>query len=49
MLAVGMADIKACLGLQRSDSLNPVYVGIWLAFAECRPESPGLHQELHQE
>ena len=40
--AFGIADVKAYLGLQRSDDLNPVYVGIWLAFAECRPESPGL-------
>ena len=28
------ADIKAYLGLQRSDNLNPV-VGIWSAYAEC--------------
>ena len=40
--AFGIADVKAYLGLQRSDDLNPVYVGIWLAFAKCRPESPGL-------
>ena len=40
--AFGIADVKAYLGLQRSDDLNLVYVGIWSAFAECRPESPGL-------
>ena len=37
-----IADMKAYLGLQRSDNLNPVHVSIWLAFAECQPESPGL-------
>ena len=42
MSAFGIANVKTYLGLQRSDNLNPVYVGIWLAFAECRPESPGL-------
>ena len=41
-LAFGIADVKAYLGLQRSDDLNPAYVGIWSAFAECQPESPGL-------
>ena len=23
--------------------VKPIYVGIWSAFAECRPESPGLN------
>ena len=41
-LAFGIASIKAYLGLQRSDDLNPVYVSIWSAFVECRPESLGL-------
>ena len=27
--------MRYCLGLQRSHDLNPVYVGIWLAFVEC--------------
>ena len=31
----GTVNVKAYLGLQRSDDLNPVY--------DCRPESPGLH------
>ena len=43
MLAFGIAHIKTYLGLQRSDALNPVYIGIWSAFGKCRPESPGLH------
>ena len=42
MSAFGIADIKAYLGLQRSDNLNPVYVGIWSPFPECRSESPQL-------
>ena len=42
MLALGIANVKADLGLRRSDDLSPVYVGIWVAFAECQPESPGL-------
>ena len=33
--AFGIADIKAYLGLQRSDDLNPVSVGIWSTFAGC--------------
>ena len=41
-LAFGIVDVKAYLGLQRSANLNPVYVTIWLAFAECQSESPGL-------
>ena len=44
MLAFSIADVKAYLGLQGSDDLNPLYVGIWLAFAECWQESPGLSQ-----
>ena len=40
--AFGIANVKAYLGLQRSGSFNPVYIGIWLAFSECWPESPGL-------
>ena len=32
MLAFDVSNIKTYLGLQRSDNLNPVYVGIWLAF-----------------
>ena len=40
--AFGIADIKAYLGLQRSDDLNPVSVGIWSTFAGCWPESLGL-------
>ena len=35
----GIADIKAYLGLQSSDDLNPV---IRSAFAKCQSESPGL-------
>ena len=35
MLAFSIANVKAYLGLQGSDDLNPLYVGIWLAFAEC--------------
>ena len=42
MSEFGIADVKTYLGLQRSDNLDPVYVGIWSAFAECQPESPGL-------
>ena len=41
-LTSSIADVKAYLGLQRSGDLNPVYVGIWSAFAKCRPESLGL-------
>ena len=41
--AFGIADVKAYLGLQRSDDLNHAYVGIWSTFAECRPERPGLY------
>ena len=44
--AFGIADVKAYLGLQRSDDLNPVYVSIWSTFAECQPESPGLFKHL---
>ena len=40
--AFGIDDVKAYLGLQRSEYLNPTYVGNWSAFAECRPECPGL-------
>ena len=42
MSAFAIADLKVYLGLQRSDDLNPVYVGIGSAFAECRPENSGL-------
>ena len=42
MLAFGIPDIKAYLGLQQSDNLTPVFVRIWSAFAKCQPESPGL-------
>ena len=42
-LAFNIPGVKAYLGLQRSDNLNPVFVGIWLAFAKCWPESPGLN------
>ena len=42
MLASSIADVKAYLGLQRSDDLNPVYVGIWSAFVKCRPGNLGL-------
>ena len=42
MSALGIADVKAYLGWQRSDNLHPVYVEIWLTFAKCQPESPGL-------
>ena len=42
MSAFGIADVKAYLGWQRSDNLNPVYVDIWSTFAKCQPESPGL-------
>ena len=31
--AFGIANVKAYLGLQKSDDLNPAYVGIWSAFA----------------
>ena len=31
--AFGIANVKAYLGLQRTGDLNPVYIGIWLAFA----------------
>ena len=44
-LAFGIADVKTYLALKRSDNLNPIYVGIWLAFAKCWPESPGLNKE----
>ena len=37
-----IANIKAYLGLQKSDKLNPKYVNIWSTFAKCRPESPGM-------
>ena len=40
--AFRIANVKAYLGLQRSDNLNPVYIGIWSAFAKCQPESSGL-------
>ena len=40
--AFDIGDVKAYQGLQRSDDLNPVYVGIWSAFAKYRPEGPGL-------
>ena len=46
-LAFGIADVKAYLGLQRSDNLNPIYISIWSAFAECGPESPGLAHTLY--
>ena len=42
MLAFSIVNIKAYLGLQRSDNLNTVYVGFESAFVECHPESPGL-------
>ena len=42
MLAFSIVVIKAYVGLQRSDDLNPVCVSIWSAFAKCRPESSGL-------
>ena len=35
MFTFSIADVKAYLGLQRSDDFNAVYVGIWWAFAEC--------------
>ena len=35
MSPFSIVNVKAYLGLQRSDGLNPVY--------ECQPESPGLH------
>ena len=41
-LTSSIADVKAYPSLQRSGGLNPVYVGIWSAFAKCRPESLGL-------
>ena len=44
-LAFGIANVKTYLALKRSDNLNPMYVGIWLAFAKCWPESPGLNKE----
>ena len=48
MLALSIANIKVDLGLQRSGNLNPIYVGIWSAFAECWPESPGLGMDLQK-
>ena len=42
MLAFGIPDTKAYLGLQRSENLTPLFACIWSAFAKCQPESPGL-------
>ena len=47
MSAFSIVDVKAYLGLQRSDNLNTVYIGIWSTFAECQPRSPGLVIYIH--
>ena len=48
MLALSIPNIKVDLGLQRSGNLDPIYVGIWSAFAKCWPESPGLGMDLQK-
>ena len=40
--AFGIADVKAYLGLQRSDDLNPVFVCIWSAYSPVSVFSPNV-------